>query len=176
MKRGMITLAVFLTVATVALGLLCGKFTVFETLAITCGTFAYHLLMRLGVGYGVKQVEQHLDPSHGWFRTRAFETVLYDRLKVKRWKKHVPSWEPAQFSLQAYSMEAIVQHMCGAELVHELIVVLSFAPITVIPVFGAPMAFILTSLMAAAIDTIFVILQRYNRPRMMRLIEQKKKL
>lgn len=62
--------------------------------------------------------------------------------------------------------------MCQAELVHETIVVLSFVPI--IPsvlVFGDLPVFIITSLAAAIIDVTFVIIQRYNRPRIIRHIK-----
>lgn len=37
-----------------------------------------------------------------------------------------------------------------------------------------PLSFLLTSLAAACFDLLFVIMQRYNRPRILRIIDKKK--
>ncbi len=144
------------------------------SLAITFGTTSYHLTMRLAVG-GLanltlkNQVDYHL----AWFRPRAFEGPLYEALRVKKWKGKLPSYNPSLFSLQAHSLEEIAQAMCQAELVHEAIVLLSFLPLTMTPVFGAMPVFLLTSLAAACFDTLFVLMQRYNRPRILALLERR---
>ena len=62
----------------------------------------------------------------------------------------------------------------GAELVHEGIIVLSFAPILASLAFGATWVFVLTSVLAACYDMLFVVMQRYNRPRILRLMEKEK--
>ena len=58
--------------------------------------------------------------------------------------------------------------MCQAEVLHEVIIPLSFVPIAFAEWFGALPVFVLTSVGAAAGDAFFVLLQRYNRPRVMR--------
>ena len=63
--------------------------------------------------------------------------------------------------------------MCGAEIVHEIIMVLSFLPLLAIPVFGAFPVFLITSVLAALFDGVFVMAQRYNRPRLVRILEKK---
>lgn len=40
--------------------------------------------------------------------------------------------------------------------------------------FGALAVFILTSVLAACYDAMFVVMQRYNRPRIVKLVEKKK--
>ena len=60
--------------------------------------------------------------------------------------------------------------MCQAELVHETIVVLSFLPILAGIWFGDFPVFIITSLVAAMVDMSFVIMQRYNRQRIMKVM------
>ena len=46
-------------------------------LTITAGTFAYHLLMRLAVGFAFdKALNSHVDYSHGWFRLRDRKSVV----------------------------------------------------------------------------------------------------
>lgn len=59
--------------------------------------------------------------------------------------------------------------MCQAELVHETIVVLSFLPIAGGIRFGAYPVFIITTVLAAGYDLLFVMMQRYNRQRVLML-------
>lgn len=101
-----------------------------EPLAITAGTFAYHLLMRLAVGLAFDvTLNNRVDYRHGWFRLRSSEEKLYERLRVGCWKAKMPTYDPEVFDRHTYSWEEIAQAMCQAEMVHEVIAVLSFVPI-----------------------------------------------
>ena len=60
--------------------------------------------------------------------------------------------------------------MCQAELVHETIALLSFLPIAAGIWFGAYPVFVATSLLSAGFDLLFVMMQRYNRQRIMVLL------
>ena len=70
------------------------------------------------------------------------------------------------------SLYRIIQNMCGAEIVHETIMVLSFLPLLVVSFFGALPVFLTTSVLASLYDGIFVMAQRYNRPRLVRIYEK----
>ena len=74
-----------------------------------------------------------------------------------------------------HSWDEIAQAMCQAELVHEVIIILSFLPIFAAIPFGALPVFVITSILSAGFDAMFVIMQRYNRPRIMKLIVDSKK-
>ena len=65
--------------------------------------------------------------------------------------------------------------MCQAEIVHEVIVVLSFLPLLAAIPFGAFPVFLITSLLAAMYDLTFVIMQRYNRPRILKYLQLSQK-
>ena len=141
--------------------------------AISFGTTAYHFIMRLMVGYIVPKVTRYdFDCKHPWFHPRGWETRLYKYLRLKRWKGKLPTYAPEQFSLENNSLHRIIQNMCGAEVVHEIIILLSFLPLLLIPVFGAAEAFWITSLASAAFDCLFVMAQRYNRPRLVRIYKK----
>ena len=143
------------------------------TCAISFGTTAYHFLMRLLVGYALPAATKYdFDYHHPWFQPKFWEAGLYKRLKLHRWKGDLPTYAPDQFDMKVNSLHRIIQNMCGAELVHEIIMFLSFLPLLVIPVFGSPGVFVLTSLGAALFDSIFVMAQRYNRPRVVRIYER----
>ena len=175
MKRNMI-----LTTLLMLLGLLASgmayffiKSGILFSLAITFGTIFYHLAMRLAVGYAIDGIfHNRMDYTRKWFREKSFERPLYEILKVKKWKKRVPTFRPEYFDLKSQSMEALVQVTCQAEIVHEINMALSFIPILFSVWFGSLGVFIITSCVAFLFDGVFVVLQRYNRPRMLRLIKK----
>ena len=141
--------------------------------AISFGTTAYHFVMRLAVGYIVpKLTHYNFDYRCRWFQPRVWEPVFYRKLKLRNWKGKLPTYAPGQFSLKENTLHRVIQNMCGAELVHEIIMVLSFLPLLTVPVFGAFPVFFVTSLLAALFDSIFVMAQRYNRPRLVKIFEK----
>ena len=56
---------------------------------------------------------------------------------------------------------------------HETIVVLSFVPIVAGVWFGEYPVFVITSALAAMLDLMFVMVQRYNRQRVIKLMKYK---
>lgn len=167
--------AVLFTAGTAVLSVLYMRtgFKLFLSLAITFGTFAYHFLMRLLVG-GVYALlmKNKADIEKRWYRVGAREMALYEKLQVKKWKRGMPTYDPSLFDPRLHTWGAIAQAMCQAELVHETIAVLSFLPIAAGAWFGDYPVFIITSVLAAACDTMFVIMQRYNRQRVMKLLRR----
>ena len=159
------------TLLAIGLAVLCGRvdWPILFSLAITCGTIAYHLLMRALVAIVVTLVMRNrANPHKAWFRERRFEAPLFRWLKLRRWKFRVPTYAPELFDLSKHTPSEVLGAMCQAEVVHEVIIPLSFVPIAFAQWFGALPVFMLTSIGAAACDVLLVLLQRYNRPRMMR--------
>lgn len=143
------------------------------TAAISTGTTAYHFVMRLAVGYIVPRLTNYdFDYRHRWFQPRKWEPAFYKKLNIKNWKRKLPTYAPDQFSMKHNSLYRIIQNMCGAEIVHETIMVLSFLPLMTVPFFGAFPVFLTTSVLASLYDGIFVMAQRYNRPRLVRIYEK----
>ena len=142
---------------------------------ITFLTISYHFSMRLIVGEAVTTIyrKREFNLNSAGFRMHRFEKDLYRRLNVKRWKVHMLTAKPEQFDLRENSMDDLLHNMAQAELVHRIIMVLSFVPLLLIIPYGVPMVFIVTSIAAALIDLQFVIIQRYNRPRVMKLLKMK---
>lgn len=148
---------------------------IFLTLAITFGTTAYHFIMRLVVGIFVNMVmHNHADYYKKWYQVRFFEKRLYTVLKVKQWKNKMPTYHLEQFSLKKHTLDKIAQTMCQSEIVHEIIVVFSFLPLLETFLFGDFFIFFVTSFIAAAFDMMFVIIQRYNRSRIIKILEKGK--
>ena len=143
-------------------------------LAITSGTIAYHFVMRLMVGLAFHATMRNkADYRKRWYQVSKREMAVYEQLKVKQWKRRMPTYDPALFDPRLHTWEEIVQAMCQAELVHETIAVLSFLPILAGIWFGEYPVFIVTSVLSAACDMVFVIMQRYNRQRVTKLLNRK---
>ena len=178
MARKMKLTAVLSAVAAVIFAGLYGRTgsDVSLTLAITFGTAAYHFVMRLLVGSVIDLLlNNHVDYRKRWFRVSAAEEALYKKLKVKSWKGKMATYDPSCFDRNLHSWDEIAQATCQAELVHELIIVLSFLPVLAAIPFGALPVFVITSALAACVDAVFVVMQRYNRPRIIRLVEASKR-
>ena len=134
-----------------------------ESLAITFFTTSYHIVIRL------------LSPLIWWFQPKTWETKLYKGLKVKQWKRQVMVFDPSQFSLKIHSIQEVINNMCHAELVHELIMLFSILSILFTIPFGALPVFLITAICATLFDSMFVMIQRYNRPRLVRIYERQNK-
>ena len=176
MKRTMLTVLAVSLAGTAAFGALHCWLDAGWLLscAITCGTIAYHILLRLFTPVIVLALfRRRYNVHHRWFRTQAWEMRLYDRIGVQKWKTLVPTWDPEQFSLEKHSLHQIALNMCHAEIVHEFIVVLSFSSLLLAIPFGAFPVFLITAVLAAAFDSMFIMVQRHNRPRIVMILDRR---
>jgi len=143
--------------------------------AVTFCTCFYHFAMRLLVGHVLNAtMRNQADYTKRRYQLRPFEIRLYKALKVKRWKGSMPSYDPSLFDPKLHSWDEIAQAMCQAEVVHETIAILSFLPLLAAIPFGSFGVFLITSLLAAMFDLLFVIIQRFNRPRVLKCLQLSK--
>lgn len=143
----------------------------FLTLAITFGTITYHFVMRLLIGWLVMIfMKNKADYTKQWYQLHPWEKTLYKKIKIKKWKNKMPTYRPEDFSPKEHTWHEIAQTMCQSEVGHELIIGFSFLPIIASKWFGAFVVFVITSVISAGFDLIFVMMQRYNRDRIQRLI------
>lgn len=141
--------------------------------AITFGTIFYHFAMRLLVGFVLDRTMQNrANYNARWYGPRKWEAPVYKCLQVRKWKGRFPTYDPGLFDSKLHTMDEIVQATCQAEVVHEVIAVLSFLPLLGAIPFGSFWVFAITSLLSACFDMIFVIMQRFNRPRLIKLMER----
>jgi hypothetical protein len=91
---------------------------------------------------------------------------------VHKWKKYLPTYNPDTFDVNKKTVKEIIGATCQSEIVHEIIMILSLLPIASIPFLGGAAAMIVTSVLSMLFDSLFVILQRYNRPKLIRVLER----
>ena len=174
---------IFITTFLAILFLIClpifikTKNAIIESVIITLGITLYHFLMRLIVGGIVNLIMKNTANYNSfWFREKRFEQKLYKIIGVRKWKKHLPTYNPSTFDTSKKPIKELSGATCQAEIVHEVIILFSLLPILFIPLFGGVVAIIITSILAMLFDLLFVILQRYNRPKLVKLINRIEKL
>lgn len=144
-------------------------------LAITAGTICYHLVMRLIVGLFFQAcIRKPLNYHAGWFVLKPFERTLYKKIKVKSWKDRLPTYRPADFSVKNHTVEELIQTMCISEIGHETMIVFSYFTLFFAIPFGELAVFLITAMAAGAVDAVFAITQRYNRDRLVRIVDRRK--
>ena len=172
-------LTTFISLILLIIFALLSKFVIYQpfyALAVTCLTVFYHFLVRLIIGNIIDKIfKNNINYKNHWFKQRNFEKILYKLLRVKAWKNKMPTFDPDTFDTSKQSLDKIIGAMCQSEIVHEINVIISFVPLLFSMAFGSFMAFLITSIIAAIFDLCFVIMQRYNRPRVVRILEKNKK-
>lgn len=142
---------------------------VFLTLGITAMTICYHFTIRLVIGGIMDRLKlSNFQPSAWRFRERKFEKKLYKTIRVKKWKKFAPTYDDSKFDLSHSTTENVIGETCRAESVHWMCAAASLASITFAAIFESLPAFLITGIAGALFDLLFVIIQRYNRPRLIR--------
>lgn len=147
---------------------------VFLTLGITFMTICYHFTARLVIGTLMDVISlSQFDPESWRFRELKFERKLYKILRVKKWKRFMPTYVNGKFDIAEKPIDNIIGEVCRAESVHWLCIAASLASITFAMPFGSLLVFLITGIAGALFDLMFVIIQRYNRPRLMRYAAKK---
>ncbi len=119
-------------------------------------------------------MKNRADYTKKWYQIYPWENKLYQFLRVKAWKNKMPTYNPESFSYKKHSWNEIAQAMCQSELVHETNIILSFIPLIVSKWFGSFYIFLITSVCSAIFDLLFVIMQRYNRVRVIKIALRKR--
>lgn len=133
----------------------------------------YHFGLRILMGEITRLFT--IDYRHGWFRQRPFEKKLYRLLRVRSWKGKVLTFDPASFDVRSRTSHQLATTMAKSELDHWINEIISLSSILFCLLWGCFPAFFLSALAAMAFDAQFILVQRYNRPKVLRLMEKQQK-
>ena len=173
MAKAMKTCAIIFVALTVLFTVLYFTYSIPVSFAITFGTFSYHFCMRLLVGEVFNLIlKNHVNYNRKWFHVGERETRLYKLLRIKNWKASMPTYDKTLFDPRLHTWDEIAQAMCQAELAHETIIIFSFLPIVASIWFGDFLVFLITSVLSACYDLLFVLMQRSNRPRVLKIVKR----
>ena len=139
---------------------------------ITTFTILYHFGGRILLGK--LTLHMPLDHKHFWFREKRFERKLYKLLRVRKWKEKVLTFDPDAFDLSKHTYEELVLTMTKAETDHWINELLSLTTLLFALLWGHFWLFFGTAVAAMLFDAQFIVVQRYNRPVLLRVIAHKK--
>ena len=94
---------------------------------------------------------------------------------MKQWKGKALTYDPESFSLKKHSLEEIANTMCKSEIDHWINEFISLSTILFAILWGELWIFAITALAAMIFDGQFIVIQRYNRPRVLKILEKEKK-
>lgn len=144
-------------------------------IGIVAFTIMYHFWVRIIMGNVSKLFKKHINYKQWWFKERAFEKHLYKLLRVKDWKGKALTYNPESFSLKEHSLEEIANTMSKSEVDHWINEAISLSTLLFAIPWGSFGAFLISAIAAMIFDSQFIIIQRYNRPRIVKIIEKENK-
>lgn len=144
-------------------------------IGITAFTITYHFWGRIILGNVSKLFRKHINYKQWWFKERKFEKKLYEVLKVKKWKGKALTYNPEQFDLKENSLDQIINTMTKSEVDHWINEAISISTMFFGLIWGETWIFVLTAIAAMIFDGQFIVIQRYNRPRVMKILERQAK-
>jgi len=136
---------------------------------------ALNICVQIGVRFLPKWI---LNPYRPVFKERLFEHRLYKFLGVSRWKDKLPELgATVGFSKRQLRrpdspkyLSRFIRETCIAELGHFATAVVGFSYILFVWIWSAALGFfVFVSILDFFVQMLFVIIQRYNRPRLRRL-------
>ena len=121
-----------------------------------------------------------IHPNRFPFRTYAWEDKLWKVLRIRKWqakvpdmsklfKKFMPEKKPTRQTVQ--NLPLMIQETCVAELTHGL---LCLAGLALLKIWPGPGGIILTVIYILFGNLPFLLIQRYNRPRLQKLLARQR--
>lgn len=138
-------------------------------------TIMYHFWVRIILGNVSKLFRKHIRYDQWWFKEHKFEKHLYKFLRVKKWKDKTFTYNPGDFDVKNKPLDEIANIMAKSEVDHWINEAISLSTMLFGLIWGHPWLFIVSAIAAMIFDSQFIIIQRYNRPRILKLLERKGK-
>ena len=140
---------------------------------VTAFTVMYHFWGRIIMGNVTKLFGIRHD--HPFFKPHRFEKKLYKLLRVRKWKEKVLTYDPEAFSVEKHTLEEIANTMSKAETDHWINELISLSTLLFSLMWGNLWIFASTAIFGMIFDAQFIVVQRYNRPTVQRLMARKEK-
>ncbi len=133
----------------------------------------YHLWVRIILGWITRRFK--ISYKSAFFRELPFERRLYRAMNVRNWKVKKLTYSPDSFVINPDSMESLANSMSKAETDHWINQLISVSSIFFFLIWGCFWGFFISAICAMLFDAQFIVLQRYNRPRALRVMERMRK-
>jgi len=170
------TIVLMTVLSTAMFVLYYGNFTD-NGIILWIGIVSFMILYHFGIRILMGEISKlwHISYKHPWFRPRRFEKKLYGFLRVREWRDKVLTFNPDEFLMAKRTLPEIADTMAKAEIDHWINEIISVTAIFFCLLWGMFPIFLITSIAAMLFDAQFILVQRFNRPKIVRLIEAKEK-
>ena len=144
-----------------------------HTAVLWTGVTVFTSLYQFGLRILFGNVTKHLPIRHTqrWFRELPFERRLYGLLRIRRWKEKVLTYDPDAYNVQKHTLCELANTMCKSEVDHWINVIISLSTVLFGLIWGKLWIFALAAMVAILFDAQFIVVQRYNRPVVLRCIK-----
>lgn len=131
----------------------------------------YHFISRIAITtmFNSFYTSEIVNPNENRFQQKSFEKGLYRKIKVRRWKNSFSSFDPNNFSLRFYSIDELIFEGCKAEMTHWICLFVGLLSLIFTVWFGAFTIYLAASVIGAIYDLAIIVVQRFNRPRLMKV-------
>ena len=146
--------------------------------------YALHCIAAIGIfGFvlGRLMPKRWFDHTRLPYRAATFERdgQVYEALGIRRWQNRVPDMSrifphlmpPKRMTahLDAQTLLVMIRETCAAEATHALLILAGLGLLAVWPGAGGIVLYLIYAIFG---NLVFLIIQRYNRPRLVRLYER----
>ena len=141
------------------------------------GIVSFMILYHFGLRILFSKITDRIrfDYNKPFFQPKAFEKKLYKLLKVRKWKDKVLTFNPEAYNFQKRTPHQLATTMAKSETDHWINECLSLLSIFFFLIWGAFPVFLIQAIAAMLFDAHFIVVQRYNRPIVIKLMEKMKK-
>ncbi len=142
-----------------------------------CGIVSFMILYHFGLRILFGEITKRLKINyrHPFFRRRGFEKKLYSTLRVRNWKDRVLTFDPASYDFHRHTLDELATTMAKSETDHWINEIISLTSLFFALLWGHFPIFLITCIAAMLFDAQFIVVQRFNRPIVLRLMEHRKK-
>lgn len=140
---------------------------------IVAFTVMYHFWVRIIMGNVTKLFTiRYTQPI---FRELPFEKCIYKLLRVRKWRAKVLTYNPDEFIIANHTCEELANTMSKAECDHWINELISISTMFFGLLWGYEWLFIVSAIAAMIFDAQFIVVQRFNRPIILRLMQREKR-
>ena len=147
-----------------------------ESLAVKwIGVVSFMILYHFGLRILFGEITNRItfNYNHSFFAPKKFEAKLYRILKVRSWKDKVLTFNPDKYDFKNRTLHQLASTMSKSETDHWINELISVCSIFFSLIWGLFPVFLITAVAAMLFDAQFIVVQRYNRPIVLRLMERK---
>jgi len=165
-----------LVILTILFSCFCDRYdSTMQSCAVLTGCLAFHLVIWIGSAIIVVGImKNEANDRCWWFRELSWERRFYRFIKIRRWKRHLPTYAPEYYKYTTMRSRELLGIISQTEIVHEFTALLIFVSLFGVQHLGHFEIIVTIAVIDIAINTVYVFLQRNNRIKLRSVIRSRR--